>query len=491
MVVTKRAQSVGLLKGAANGPLNPPALGDFISGPAEGRGAGGGRAGLRLRGLPLCAAAAILLLANSCVSAKVAPLKLRQAHADGKHYVFAHYMTTLFAFGNNVDSYEREIRLAMDAGIDGFALNCGAWSAEPRYKRRAQMIYDAADRLGGRFKLFFSADMAGKHLTPDDIRDMVTTFGKRPSQFTQDGRIVLSTYIGDEQPPEWWRDQVLQPLASSGYPVFFVPHLRPIPRSELPTYEGIKRTLDQWAPIIDGAFYFGAAGQPAQLAASNAAWVRAAHEAGKIFMASVTPAYWQHRRRPYRYFADKGGEGLEQQWESIIKTQPDWVEIVTWNDYTESTYIFPEGADIHPNYATYPIKDHSGYYELCKRFIQWFKTGRQPEIQRDSLYFFYRQQPRNQAEDSQDTIRGDVQDVIHITARLTAPAQLLVQSGRTQTHKDLPAGVSSVTAPFSPGRQHFELVRDGRKILEKDGPAIREVNGPLDYDPVSGFAHSR
>ena len=38
--------------------------------------------------------------------------------------VFAHYMT---CFGNSVGGYEREIKLAQQYGIDGFALNCGEW----------------------------------------------------------------------------------------------------------------------------------------------------------------------------------------------------------------------------------------------------------------------------------------------------------------------------------------------------------------------------
>jgi len=37
------------------------------------------------------------------------------------------------------------------------------------------------------------------------------------------------------------------------------------------------------------------------------------------------------RRRP----------GLISQWQSIISNQPDWVEIVTWNDFNESSYLSP------------------------------------------------------------------------------------------------------------------------------------------------------
>ena len=58
-----------------------------------------------------------------------------------KHYVFAHYMVCFAAYGERVEDYKREIQEAQAAGIDGFALNCGAWHNEPHYPRRTKAIY--------------------------------------------------------------------------------------------------------------------------------------------------------------------------------------------------------------------------------------------------------------------------------------------------------------------------------------------------------------
>ena len=76
-------------------------------------------------------------------------------------------------------------------------------------------------------------------------------------------------------------------------------------------------------------------------AASNAASTRALHEAGKLSMASSTPSYWGRKQPGRRYYESAGGEGTELQWKSIIETQPEWVEIVTWNDFDEATYVCP------------------------------------------------------------------------------------------------------------------------------------------------------
>lgn len=82
-----------------------------------------------------------------------------------KHDVFAHYMVCFAAYGERVEDYKREIQVAQAVGIDGFALNCGAWHNEPHYPRRTQTIYRAAQELGTGFKLFFSVDFAGLNST--------------------------------------------------------------------------------------------------------------------------------------------------------------------------------------------------------------------------------------------------------------------------------------------------------------------------------------
>ena len=73
------------------------------------------------------------------------------AGCGAERQVFAHYMVCIPTFGarSGLAEYQEEIRAAQAAGIDGFALNCGGWSVrEPHYKRRAQLIYQAAKDLG-------------------------------------------------------------------------------------------------------------------------------------------------------------------------------------------------------------------------------------------------------------------------------------------------------------------------------------------------------
>ena len=53
--------------------------------------------------------------------------------------------------------------------------------------------------------------------------------------------------------------------------------------------------------------------------------------------------YWGYKQYSSgrRYYESLGGEGTELQWDQLIGYSPDWVEIVTWNDFEESTYVSP------------------------------------------------------------------------------------------------------------------------------------------------------
>ncbi len=70
-----------------------------------------------------------------------------------------------------------------------------------------------------------------------------------------------------------------------------------------------------------------------------------------------------------RYFEFDGGEGIILQWNLIIVNQPDWVEIITWNDFNESTYISPvNNPEQYEAQVTTPHRySHAGFLELSKR----------------------------------------------------------------------------------------------------------------------------
>jgi glucan endo-1,3-alpha-glucosidase len=414
------------------------------------------------------------------------------SHAATPHFVFAHYMVCFATYGENIGGYEREIQEAQSAGIYGFALDVGAWSGpDTYYKSRVKLMYDAAESLQTGFKLFFSVEITNTA----DIVDMVTSYAGRTNTFRQGNKVVLSTFGQNNLD---WSNSVFAPLKTNGISVCFVPHFWSDPVQELPGYADAVNTLQKYGGLLDGLFLFGAAGLPAQLAQCNSNYTRAVHQAGKIFMASVTPHYWGAAQYSAgrRYFEFDGGEGISLQWNSIIQNQPDWVEITTWNDFNESTYIAPiENPGQYESQLQTPVRySHKGDFELFRYYINWFKTGKVPAQNSPALFFSYRTHPKSAVASNTNDVPvtwfiGSVDDTIYTTVFLPAPAELEITSGGIATTYALAAGNQYVRTPFFPGDQKFSLKRNGAELLSVQGPAIQSAIQVYDFFPATGFAY--
>src|SRR5271170_818058 len=122
----------------------------------------------------------LFCLLSSLVLSRTATI----VRAAGPHYVFAHYMVCYQTLGNTVQDYEQEIQEAQAEGIDGFALNVGAYDDPTQYYYNANVayIYSAAEALGTGFKLFFSVDQMTNTTA---IVHMISTYANRPNTFLQ------------------------------------------------------------------------------------------------------------------------------------------------------------------------------------------------------------------------------------------------------------------------------------------------------------------
>lgn len=420
-----------------------------------------------------------------------------------QHYVFANYMVCFATYGGaTTEGFKREIREAQDAGIDGFSLDIGAWSGPyTYYKERVKLIYAAADELKSGFKLFPFIEFSD----PSDVLDLVRSYGHRAPTLWYKGRLVLSAWGMNDVPSAGWpganwtngTNGILSQLQSNGYPVWFTPHFWPEPVSELPAFSDGQNLLAKYG-YLDGLFLFCPGGLPAQIVQCNANYNRAAHAAGKMFMACVSPHYWGWLQpsNGRRYFETYGGEGIVRQWNAIVANQPDWVNLVTWNDFNESTYVSPvEDPGLYFHQLVAPVRNsHKGYLELSKRYITWFKTGREPPIDRDALFYFYRTHPKNAVASNTNEVRvamffGDVQDVLYTTVLLVEPADLEIVSGGTSSTNSLPRGLHHVRTPFAPGGQQFTLRRGGAQVLSVAGPPIHSQVALYDFFPASGYAY--
>jgi glycosyl hydrolase family 71 len=403
--------------------------------------------------------------------------------------VFSHYMLCCGSFGETPEAYEKDIRLAQKMGLDGFVLNIGGWRLNPAYKDRIAAMFAAAKDLSTNFKLFISADMCCG-LNADDILDMMRLYGSGPNYFRQAGRPVLSTYSGESKGREFWQKDVLEPLDKRGLKPFFVPAFYAVTQFGLPSDE-----VAFWGSIVDGLFYFGPARTPfgaRSVVETNLSYARALKAANKLFLAGYYPFYWgsEQTNSGRRYYEYEGGKGTAAQWESIIKEQdPSWVEITTWNDFAESYLVAPEDDQ------TGLYKPHTAFMELNRYYIAWFKTGVQPEITKDAVFYFYRTHPMDlRATDDPlgpvTELHGNVKDEIYVTVALTAPAALRIDSGDSQTTFPLDKGISQVSVPFHVGPQQFRLSRHSQLVGQIVGEPIQSKISVYNFYYTTGFFES-
>jgi glucan endo-1,3-alpha-glucosidase len=422
------------------------------------------------------------------------------ASDSARKRVFAHYMVAWPRGGPHatVASYEAECRDAHARGIDGFALNCGGWDrSEPHYKKRVLRLYAAAARLDFDFKLFVSADGRAQ----DELEDIVATTRALKAQLLVDNKPVLSAYAAGGK--DFTNGAALMREAER-LGTFFVPQFFPS--------SGERRISAREAGEIaehlgtaDGYFYFGAAGAPELIAKSTEALSAELKTRGKVFMAPVTPYYRGLRAGTnYRAFETSGFSGMATEWEAAITSGATWVQIVTWNDWAESTYVAPIGGTGRAHVYDDRFGDllsHTGYLDASEYYIEWFKSGIKPAITRDRLFYFYRlnpvgqvPQPRSNANDASTPPRAlePLSSQIHVSVFLIAPAVLmvsLVSLPGSVTRFDVPAGITHISANAGAGMPRFVLQRRGKTIIDKAGEqAITADDFSGGYNYFSGSA---
>lgn len=400
------------------------------------------------------------------------------AQSTHSKYVFAHYMVCCATSGISptVADFQKEIREAQSRGIDGFALNCGGWKKKwPFCRTRILEMYQAADSLATGFKLFVSIDAFGGGDAPDEIADIVATTNKFQSQFRYSGKPVLSTFSGEARGAD-----LIQKAHAAG--AFFVPYFLPARfSSQIQQFHVNQLTSDYGS--ADGYFFFGGAGTPEQLSSSSEILASGWKQRGRIFMASVSPFY-RGRGPNYRVFESSGFEGMKEAWEAAITSNADWVELTTWNDWNESTYVAPFGSpeqtSMWNGIWAKTMLSHVAYLDASRYYIDWFKRGTPPKITQDSLYYFYRLYSKSLPIPADQSVKihctagrpqgaDQLKDNVFVTAFLSSPADLTISSGKQQQSFHLNAGVNNVQLPFGPGNQHFILTRNNAVILDKVG----------------------
>lgn len=342
-----------------------------------------------------------------------------------------------------------EVRQAVAIGLDGFCFDM-LTDTKHGFWETLLTLLDCAEEVDPDFKIMLMPDMTAVFKKrAEELVPIVLEVAHHPSILRDtEGRVVIAPFNAHAQPPEYWRKMRADFSAHSVETMFF------------PLFQAWWDYLEDYAPISDGISDWGCATVEETQIPPRSEAPTTVHAKGKLWMAPVRPQ--DFRPRAYMCFESTNSELFRSMWQVAIEKDADWVQLITWNDYSESTEIRPS---TRTGYA---------FYYLSAFYTQWFKTGNVPEIKRDALFYFYRIQS---TEDEPDltkqskmfTMRGKPSNQIELLAFLKEPATLEIELAGEKKSMDAPEGMVSFKIPLKPGTPIFRIRKGDTVELELTG----------------------
>ncbi|KAK0702854.1 glycoside hydrolase [Apiosordaria backusii] len=394
----------------------------------------------------------------------------KEPETNDDRKVFAHYMVGLTCH-QVVEQWAHDIKTAKEAGIDGFALNIGP--SDPWTETQLSHAYHEAEEAGD-FVLFISFDMACGEWSVEQVVGLINCFKESSAQFIVDGRPLVSTFEGPG-----WAENWISVREQTG-DIFLVPDW-----SSLGPY-GISEKLG----IIDGAFSWDAWPKAGQNQMNiNEDLLYCDNLKGKKYMMGVSPYFYTNLPQWNKNWYCSSESLWHDRWQQVLDVMPDFVQIITWNDFGESSYICDtvpaqvvEGAEEYVNGYS-----HAAFRAVLPYFIAAYKSGsRLVDFPgEDTVIAWYRTAPASAGEGCGTTWGegGEIpasqgaRDVISVMALVKVPTNITVAIGSRW---------KSVGTRTDSPLSYFEIPFDGSAT----GPVTLAMNGKtVEGPPISNECH--
>lgn len=353
-----------------------------------------------------------------------------------------------------------DVRNAINAGIDGFTMDILQLPGDPDFRlcQSAFILLQAAQLEDPNFKIMLMPDMSGGISTVDMtvLVDFVAKLAQSPSAYRlPDGRLVISPFQPEHgHDAAWWKSFMSTMESRHGIKVAFVPCFVFTPTgTELEAYASISYGLSQWGsrnPTFNS-----------EVNLRNVANV--AHSRNLLWMQPVS--LQDERPRSAIYDEANNTENLRATWNGAIANNAEWVQLTTWNDYSESSEFAPS---THTGWS--PL-DISAYY------LTRYKTGAWPTIKRDTIYVSHRVQPAAAQPTGGQTVlmqlrRGSspARDKVEVLSFLTAASTVKATIGVSTVSASAPAGISAQLFDLKPGSVAATVERDGQTLVKVSSP---------------------
>ncbi|KAH9230227.1 glycoside hydrolase family 18 protein [Colletotrichum gloeosporioides 23] len=417
--------------------------------------------------------------------------------------VFAHFMV-----GNtetfDITKWRDNIALAQQAHIDAFALNIAhGWKYNDEQIANA---FAAASAKG--FQLFFSFDYAGGDVPwpMAEVKALIQKYSSSPAHFQYNGKPFVSTFEGPDNADDWHSIK-----ADTG--CFFIPDWSSLGAGPaLRAADGVADGLFNWA-----AWPYGQRNMTTYIDASYNQLL-----GGKPYMMPVSPWFFTNLPGYSKNWLWKSGDLWYERWKQVLSMdfEPEFLEIISWNDYGESHYIGPlddtqyEAFDVGDAPYNY-VKNmpHDGWREHLPYLIDLYKTGT-ASFTKESMVTWFRTSLSDTCADGGTTgntasqlqleyrARDLTPDRIYFSVLLASQAELRVSfGGRDYSVKDWDytpdggVGVYHTSIPVlgTGGAWHAQIIRGGSTVIDYSVPQGISgdcSSGVTNWNPWVGSASS-
>lgn len=414
------------------------------------------------------------------------PAAKRDSASSSDKLVFCHFMIGIVSNRKNASDYDSDMQLAKDLGIDAFALNIGT---DNYTDTQLAYAYDSASKND--MKVFISFDF--NWFSTDDadkVGTVIANYSSHAAQLFIDDKVFASSFAGDGL-------DVAAVKKAAGQDIYFAPNFSPDKTDN--------------ADVVDGALNWMGwdtnGNNKAPTSGSNVTVVEGDVRYNvwlgtkKSYIAPVSPWFSTHYGTEVSYsknFVFPSDLLWQDRWGQVLTKKPEFVEIITWNDYGESHYIGPLSSRHYDDGASKWVNDmpHDGFRDIAKPYIAAFKAGAtSPDeyITQDQIVYWYRPHLSSAECDSTDNTMGGgstnnasgnyfhgkpngweaLADSVFVVAMLTANGTVTVTSGDNRETFEATAGVNSFEVDLAAGQQQFTLTRGPKTVL--NGTSLKDV----------------
>ncbi|KAI0073437.1 hypothetical protein K474DRAFT_1603338 [Panus rudis PR-1116 ss-1] len=409
--------------------------------------------------------------------------KIETRQFSSQNIVVAHHVVG-FTANYGIGDWANDIALAQSKGIDAFALNFGPDNWEAVQISNAYIA--SITTTSSQFKLFLSFDMSSFPCqNPGDaaiIRQFINGYNGHPAQLVVDGRMVVSTFSGEGcmfgtgNVNQGWENTVKSGLPATYFiPAFFM-------------------NPDQFGnyPVADGMFNWNAAWPQGDFDIDfsvDQQWLN--NLGGRGYMAGVSPWFFTHYspqsfNKNWIYRSDDWL--FAARWEEVIQNRGSvrFVQVETWNDYSESHYVGPIEGVQPGSQAWVDGFDHLGWLDLMKYYITAFKTGSYPPITKDRIFLWGRLYPA--AANAPDPVAKPnnwqwTDDFLWAVVLLPSPGSVTLTCGPNSQTFSVSAGLSKLKLPFTTSCSvSSQIVRNGVTTVSFNPPGFNFNTNPPSYN---------